>query len=101
MAKFIRYPSKCLILMYEAKNKCDVVEAKLRGTQRIVVENHKDINRLRKFALKTKWNSIVDIEDDNINRERLQSHLRSVAKEIKAEDECETCQRRSPVLKWT
>ncbi|KAL6272691.1 hypothetical protein ACE6H2_023383 [Prunus campanulata] len=81
-AKFIRYPSKCRIPMQDAKNKCDVVEVKLLETQRIVVENHKDINRLRKFALKTKWNGIVAIEDDNINREKLQIHLRSVAEEI-------------------
>ncbi|KAI5317279.1 hypothetical protein L3X38_036986 [Prunus dulcis] len=45
--------------MQEAKkNKCDAAKGKLRGTQRIVVENHKDINGLRKFTLKTKWKGI-------------------------------------------
>ncbi|ONH94702.1 hypothetical protein PRUPE_7G026700 [Prunus persica] len=86
MAKFICYPSKCRIPMQEAKkNKCDAAKGKLRGTQRIVVENHKDINGLRKFTLKTKWKGIVAIEDDNKNRGKLRGHLRSVAKEIDSE----------------
>ncbi|KAL6272697.1 hypothetical protein ACE6H2_023389 [Prunus campanulata] len=68
--------------MQEPKNKCDVVEVKLRGTQRNVVENHKDINGLRKLALKTKWKRIVAIEDDKRNRKRLQRYLRFVGDEI-------------------
>jgi len=85
MDKFLKDPSKSRIPVEEAQNKYDTAVVKLKGTQRIVVENHKDMNGLKKFALRTKWKGIVAIEDDDRNRGRLRGHLRWVAKKIDAE----------------
>lgn len=82
MAKFDKFPDKCRIPKEKVDIKLNAAKSKLLGTHRIVVENHKDIEGLEKFALENGWKGILALEDDNRNRGRLRGHLRGVAKKI-------------------